>query len=140
MAKRRLLPVAGLFVVGVLLVLLAQTLGTNVVYFQTPSEALAIEAPSSTRLRLAGAVVPDSVIRVDGGVAFQLTDGLAVVNVRHQGEPPELFADGAPVVCEGSWSGRQFQSDRLMIKHGSEYRPPDVLETQAATPNARAMT
>ena len=29
-----------------------------------------------------------------------------------------------PVVCEGRWRGGHFESDRIMIKHGAEYRPP----------------
>ena len=38
--------------------------------------------------------------------------------------------DDAPVVCEGRWSasaaGSPFASDRIMIKHGSDYSPPKV--------------
>ena len=67
------------------------------------------------------------------GVRFRLTDGVSVVDVQHRGEPPELFADGAPIVCEGTWEGASFRSDRLMIKHGSEYEPPEVLDPATDT-------
>jgi len=30
-------------------------------------------------------------------------------------------------VCEGHWgTGRDFDSDRIMIRHGSDYTPPKV--------------
>ena len=66
------------------------------------------------------------VATVAGAVVFDLTDGVETVRVHHRGDPPELFEDGAPVVSEGHWTGDEFSSDRLMIKHGSEYAPPAV--------------
>jgi cytochrome c-type biogenesis protein CcmE len=109
-------------------------LSRNIVYFRTVSEAVS-ERPheGDARLRMAGAVVAGSVERRDDGVAFRLTEGGVVASVFHRGDPPELFKDGAPVVCEGRWAGTTFDSDRIMIKHGSEYRPPDV-QPPAGTP------
>ena len=107
--------------------LLIGGLMNNAVYFRTVSEARADRAQDGTsRIRVAGAVVPGSVVTTAGEVSFELTDGRAVVTVHHHGDPPELFADGAPIVSEGHWSGDAFDSDRLMIKHGSQYTPPDV--------------
>jgi cytochrome c-type biogenesis protein CcmE len=107
--------------------LLIVGLSRNVVYFRTVSEAVDTRPADGTdRLRLAGAVVPGTVHSTDGEVTFDLTDGLATVTVRHHGDPPELFEDGAPVVSEGHWAGSEFISDRIMIKHGSEYAPPTV--------------
>jgi len=86
----------------------------------------------SGRLRMAGAVVAGSVVPQEGGVAFKVTEGGKTVSVVHRGDPGELFKDGAPVVCEGrfvkgtSGESLRFESDRLMIKHGSDYRPPPV--------------
>lgn len=107
--------------------LLVGGLTRNVVYFRTVSEAVDERAADGAdRLRVAGAVVPGSVQTAGGEVSFDLTDGAATVHVRHRGDPPELFDDGAPVVSEGRWVGNEFSSDRLMIKHGSEYAPPAV--------------
>lgn len=122
-------------VVAVVVALGAMTvagLSNNVVYFRTVSEAVGTRAVDGTeRIRIAGAVVPGTV-EVDGEqVSFNLTDGLDVIRVHHRGAPPELFGDGAPVVGEGSWSGDEFHSDRLMIKHGSEYEAPDVDSPEA---------
>jgi cytochrome c-type biogenesis protein CcmE len=78
-----------------------------------------------------GAVVTGSQQPTADGVAFDVTDGVQRVRVVHHGSPPELFKDGVPVVCEGRWeaissSDWVFDSDRIMIKHGADYRPPAV--------------
>jgi cytochrome c-type biogenesis protein CcmE len=112
-------------------------LASNIVYFRTASEAEADRAQDGTHVfRLAGAVLPDSVRPAPGGVDFVLTDGHATVSVHHRGDPPELFRPGAPVVVEGHWASPAvqafFASDRILIKHGSEYSPPPVNQAQAA--------
>jgi cytochrome c-type biogenesis protein CcmE len=121
--------VAGGLCAAAVVFLLVGGLSRNIVYFRTVSEAVTAreKAPDDDgRLRMAGAVVTGSVVRTPDGVAFKVTEGGATASVFHRGDPPELFKDGAPVVCEGRWDGDQFASDRLMIKHGSEYRPPAV--------------
>lgn len=127
--KRLRYVVAGGLCAAAVVFLLVGGLSRNIVYFRTVSEAVEAHRQSPDndgRLRMAGAVVTGSVVRRDGGVAFQVTEGGATASVFHRGDPPELFKDGAPVVCEGRWSGDSFASDRIMIKHGSEYRPPPV--------------
>lgn len=110
--------------------LVFQVLSPNLVYFRTPTEALERREEEGTRrFRLAGNVVDGSVRESDDGVRFEVTDGESTVVVAHRGDPPQLFKDGAPVVCEGRWSGERFASDRIMIKHGEEYSPPKVTTT-----------
>ncbi len=43
--------------------------------------------------------------------------------MRHDGDPPELFQPGIPVVLQGSWAptGNEFLSDRILVKHSEEY-------------------
>lgn len=104
-------------------------LGENIVYFRTVSEAVQERAgDGDSRLRMAGEVVTGSLRSTTEGVQFRVTDGTADEQpvVVHRGDPPELFKEGAPVVVEGRWDGAVFNSDRIMIKHGSEYRPPNV--------------
>jgi len=136
---RTIVPVAVCVVaVGALLV---GGLTKNAVYFRTVSEAVdARGADGSGRLRVAGAVVPGTVVTRGSEVHFQLTDGVATVAVRHRGDPPELFEDGAPVVSEGHWAGDEFASERLMIKHGSAYAPPAVGGPGAPNPGGGADT
>ena len=112
----------------VAIVVLAVVLSENVVYFRTVSEAVASKkSDGDHRFRMAGKVVPGTVHETAKGVNFEITDGKATVAVIHRGDPPSLFKPGAPVVCEGHWtSGAAFASDRIMIRHGSEYKPPKV--------------
>lgn len=117
--------VAAAICVGAVTWLLAVALTSNIEYFRTASEAVAQRAHDGAHtFRLAGAVVPGTVHAVAHGVDFDVTDGRATVVVHHQGDPPELFKDGAPVVVEGHWSHSFFASDRILIKHGAEYTPP----------------
>ena len=41
--------------------------------------------------------------------------------VTHQGSPPQLFQPNIPVVLEGHFSGQQFLSDQIMVKHSAVY-------------------
>ena len=122
-------------IVGVVLV---AVLSQNVVYFRTVSEAVHDrKAQGGDRFRLAGAVVPGSRQPTRNGVNFEVTDGIQTVKVVSQGDPPELFKDSAPVLCEGRWgSGLTFDSDRILIRHGAKYTPPKV-DTKHA-PKAQA--
>jgi cytochrome c-type biogenesis protein CcmE len=43
------------------------------------------------------------------------------VDVAHRGDPPELFQPEIPVVLEGQWQGDTFASDRILVRHSSEY-------------------
>lgn len=139
---RYVVAVGGCLFAVVAVVVLTVVLSENVVYFKTVSEAVEDRENQGTeRFRLAGAVVPGSIVETRDGVRFSVTDGEQTAAVVHRGDPPELFENDAPVVCEGRWSavnaGAPFASDRIMIKHGSEYRPPKV-DTENAPRNERA--
>ena len=121
----------GCVVAVVAIVLLSVVLSNNVVYFRTVTEAVHNRADEGTsRFRLAGAVVDGSVHETPRGVRFDVTDGKNTVTVNHVGDPPDLFKEGAPVVCEGHWASSArnapFDSDRILIKHGADYEPPKV--------------
>lgn len=119
----------------VAIIVLAVALSQNVVFFRTVSEAVA-HRPSEQghRLRVAGAVVPGTIAQTAKGVRFEITDGKTTIPIEHEGDTPGLFKNGAPVVCEGQWSkGAAFDSDRILIKHGSEYTPPKVNTTGPQT-------
>ena len=123
--------VCGLVVV--IAIVLLVVLADNVVFYRTVSEAVRERSSQgSSRFRLAGAVVPNTVKETPAGVDFDVTDGKKTVHVVHQGDPPELFKARAPVVCEGHWArGLTFDSDRILIKHGAQYTPPKVNADQA---------
>jgi cytochrome c-type biogenesis protein CcmE len=127
--KRRAIIAAVVCVMAIVaIIVLAVALSQNVVFFRTVSEAVDNRASEQDdRLRVAGAVVPGTIAETRDGVRFDITDGKATIPIVHEGDAPGLFKDGAPVVCEGRWSkGEAFDSDRILIKHGSEYKPPEV--------------
>ncbi len=127
--RRRALVALGLCGVAVAaIVALAVALSENVVYFRTVSEAVARRrSDGDDRFRIAGQVVPGSVLETRSGVRFQITDGKAIATVVHHGDPPALFKEDVPVVCEGHWgAGAVFDSDRILIRHGNDYSPPKV--------------
>lgn len=114
----------------VAVIVLSVVLSQNVVYFRTVSEAVRTRASQGQgQFRMAGAVVPHTVHATATGVRFDMTDGHNTVQIDHTGSPPELFKDGAPVVCQGHWAqgtAEVFDSSLIMIKHGAEYSPPKV--------------
>jgi cytochrome c-type biogenesis protein CcmE len=126
--RRALIAVGACAAAVVAIVVLAVVLSENVVYFRTVSEAVQQRSTQGdARFRMAGKVVPGTVKETASGVRFEVTDGKATAQVLHHGDPPELFKAGAPIVCEGHW-GRAtvFDSDRILIRHGNDYKPPKV--------------
>ena len=103
-------------------------LGTNLVYFLTPTELLAKgNAAYDAPVRLGGQVVPGS---IDWDAAaldlrFDLSDGENSVPVRSKGAPPAMFKDTMGVVVEGTLTrGGVFESTNLMVRHSNEYKAP----------------
>ena len=102
-------------------------LGDNLVYYLTPSEAMAQQAdfPEGERFRLGGLVAEGSIEETSDGVNFALVEGDVTIEVHHVGNPPQLFRDNVGVVVEGAWSRDVIEADTLIIKHDEEYRSED---------------
>lgn len=107
-------------IIGVLVFLLAN-LSASLVYYNTPSEVKAREVDNS-RVRLAGRVTAGSVVEGTTTVAFTVEDCDTTIFVVHTGVPPQLFAEGRPVVIEGTWDGEVFSSNTMLVKHDEQYR------------------
>jgi cytochrome c-type biogenesis protein CcmE len=123
-SRRRLWLVAAV-VLAALGFLVFKGLGNATVYFKTADEAVAQRQGLGTRrFRLEGTVVPSSVHQTGNDVSFSVENRAVTVAVQHQGDPPELFRPGIPVVLEGHWQqgAAVFLSDRILVKHTSDYR------------------
>ena len=46
------------------------------------------------------------------------------VPVEAKDAPPQMFREGIGVVVEGSYDGKVFHADRVIVKHSNEYQPP----------------
>ena len=114
---------------GVIALIVALTLvglDKNLTYYLYPSEAVErrAEFPDGERFRLAGMVVEGTLERGDV-YTFEVTDGGAVVPVALHNAPPPLFAEGVPVLLEGSWAGDVFDATQALIRHDENYEIPE---------------
>ncbi len=117
-----------LVAVGAFLVITVSGIGENLVYYWAPAdiEANGDKAIGAT-IRLGGMVVEGSIKGgVDGSaLEFDVTDHKASVHVKSSGVPPQMFREGIGVVVEGTMTDAgHFESSRLMVSHGNEYRAP----------------
>lgn len=134
--RRFVLPALGVIIVA-LTVLMWTSLGENLVYYLTPTEALEQRGdfPDGERFRLGGLVLGGTLVEETEGLSFEVGDGAAVVQVVTDSQPPPLFAEDIGVVLEGYWEGDSFRADQLIVKHDEQYRAPDD-EGAYETPDA----
>jgi cytochrome c-type biogenesis protein CcmE len=119
--------------------ILVQGLGSATVYFKTADEAVAQKAELGTRRIRVEGIVQDDVQQVGDSVRFTISGDRQAVTVHHLGDPPQLFKPGIPVVLEGHWdpSGDWYESDRIMVKHSSEYKAKHPDRVTTTTVDAR---
>jgi cytochrome c-type biogenesis protein CcmE len=126
--RRRWLPLAVLAVLLMAIgILVYKGLSDATLYFRNADEAVAQRDSLGTRrFRLQGTVVGEPQ-RVGDSVQFAVEFNDVTVDVRHVGDPPELFREGVPVVLEGRWAEGEdvFDSDRILVKHDEEYESED---------------
>lgn len=121
-AGRWRLWVVGAILVGAFAVLLVEGLGSSLNYFETVDQAVAHRATlGSQTFRLEGVVVPGTVHRIPGGVAFMASGTRHRLYVVNHGNPPQLFQPDIPVVVVGHFAGSSFVSDQLIVDHTAQY-------------------
>lgn len=114
--------VALALVLGAVGFLVSKGLGDATVYFKTADEAVRDRGELGERRFRVEGLVEDGVAQDGDAVRFSIISAGVRVPIRHRGDPPELFRPGIPVVLEGRWDGDVYASDRIMVKHTSEYR------------------
>jgi cytochrome c-type biogenesis protein CcmE len=120
---------------GVATALILTAFEKNLMYFYSPSEVVAGEAPASRKFRVGGLVVNGSVKRVPDSLAveFTLTDTVHEVTVVYDGILPDLFREGQGIVAHGkSRPDRIFEASEVLAKHDENYMPPEVASALAA--------
>jgi cytochrome c-type biogenesis protein CcmE len=102
----------------------------NLLYFYTPAQVAAGEAPKNYSFRVGGLVVQGSVKRSEGvTVHFDVTDGAATVPVVYTGILPDLFREGQGIISIGKMNGQGvFEASEVLAKHDENYMPPEVGE------------
>jgi len=138
--QKRLAIVGGLVVVvGTATALVLNAFQSNLVFFYSPSQIAAHEAPESRTFRLGGLVQQGSVKREGTQVTFLVTDTAKTVPVSYQGILPDLFKEGKGVVAQGQLQGGVFVAREVLAKHDENYMPPEATEAlkQAAKTNQK---
>ena len=118
---------AGVALLGVAVALVLNAFQSNLVFFFTPSQIAAHEAPQGRAFRIGGMVVENSLKRDNDGltVRFAVTDTASTVPVVYRGILPDLFKEGKGVVAQGKLEGDgAFHATEVLAKHDENYMPP----------------
>jgi len=122
--KRMAIALGVVAVVGAATALVLNAFQSNLVFFYTPSQIAAKEAPGGRTFRLGGLVVEGSVKRDGVNVSFEVTDTAKTVPVQFSGILPDLFKEGKGVVAQGQLENGVFQAKEVLAKHDENYMPP----------------
>lgn len=140
--RRRLIAIVVVVLgVGSATALALRAFQENLLFFFSPSEVLAGNAPSAREFRLGGLVERASVVRAGDGltVRFRVTDLARTVTVNYQGILPDLFREGQGVVARGRLNDAGvFLATEVLAKHDENYMPPEVAASLKTARNAAA--
>lgn len=139
--KKIALITSGVTALCVAAILVLNAFQSNLVFFFSPSQVVANEAPVDKRFRIGGLVEMGSIQRNEGlTVSFAVTDNAEVIPVVYTGILPDLFKEGKGVVAQGKLSANGvFEADEVLAKHDENYMPPEAamaLEQAAAAQKA----
>ena len=133
--QRLALIVGGLVCLGLAAVFVLNAFNSNLVFFFSPTQVAAGEAPTSSVFRVGGLVKDGSLQRAGMDARFIVTDTTHEVEVVYQGLLPDLFKEGRGVVAQGKLDAQgRFTASEVLAKKDENYMPPEAAEalTQAA--------
>jgi len=119
--------VAGLALLGVAAALVLNAFRSNLVFFFTPTQVAAHEAPQGRPFRIGGLVEGGSLRREPNSlnVHFRVTDTAKTIDVAYTGLLPDLFKEGKGVVAQGTLAADgTFHATEVLAKHDENYMPP----------------
>ncbi len=128
--RHKKLALAGglLAAVGVAVALVLNAFQSNLVFFFSPSQVAANEAPSGRTFRIGG-LVEEGSLKVHGtDVQFVITDTARAVPVHFEGILPDLFKEGKGVVAQGQLHDGVFVAREVLAKHDENYMPPEAAD------------
>ena len=125
--KRLLAIVGGLVALGAATALVLTAFQDNLVFFFTPSQVAAKEAPQGRLFRIGGMVEKGSLKRDGVEVRFVVTDTAKTIPVVYRGPLPDLFREGKGVVAQGTLGvDGVFTAREVLAKHDENYMPPEA--------------
>jgi cytochrome c-type biogenesis protein CcmE len=127
--KRLAIIVSIVAAVGIATALVLNAFQSNLVFFYSPTQVAAQEAPVGRTFRLGGLVQAGSVQREGVMVRFQVTDTVKTIAVTYQGILPDLFKEGKGVVAQGQvGADGVFVAREVLAKHDENYMPPEAAD------------
>ncbi len=136
--KRLLLLLGGVVLLVAATALVLTAFRQNLVFFYTPSQVAAKEAPEGRVFRIGGLVEAGSVKREGVNVSFRITDTAQVVPVAYTGILPDLFQEGKGVVAQGQIGPDGiFRAREVLAKHDENYMPPEAASAVEKAHKAR---
>jgi cytochrome c-type biogenesis protein CcmE len=127
--KRIALILGGLVVLGLVVALVLNAFQSNLVFFFSPTQVAAGEAPKGQAFRVGGMVKMGSIQREQDGVTmrFVITDTEQDMTVAYKGILPDLFKEGKGAVAEGKLAADGvFVASTVLAKHDENYMPPEA--------------
>jgi cytochrome c-type biogenesis protein CcmE len=119
----------GVAALGIAAALVLAAFQKNLVFFFTPSQVAANEAPQGRTFRIGGMVVPGSLKREGVSVEFTVTDTAKSMRVTYRGQLPDLFREGKGVVAQGQLGADgMFRASEVLAKHDENYMPPEAAD------------
>jgi cytochrome c-type biogenesis protein CcmE len=139
--RKRLSIILGVLVaVGAATALVLNAFQSNLVFFYSPTQVVAREAPTQRTFRIGGLVQAGSVKREGVDVSFMVTDTAQTIPVRYRGILPDLFKEGKGVVAQGQLgTDGVFVAREVLAKHDENYMPPEAADAlkRAGTVNQK---
>jgi cytochrome c-type biogenesis protein CcmE len=114
----------------------------NMLYFFSPTQVMAGEAPQGRAIRVGGMVAQGSLQRASDSldVYFDVTDYQHTIKVQYQGILPDLFREGQGIVAIGEMrEDGSFNAREVLAKHDENYMPPEVADALKAAQAEGAM-
>jgi cytochrome c-type biogenesis protein CcmE len=129
--KRLALVGAGLALLAGAALLVLNAFRSNLVFFYSPTQVAAHEAPQGKPFRIGGLVQAGSLQRGADGVSvrFVVTDTAQSIPVVYSGILPDLFKEGKGVVAQGELGADGvFRAREVLAKHDENYMPPEAAQ------------
>jgi cytochrome c-type biogenesis protein CcmE len=127
--KRFALVFVGLAVLGLAAWLIFSAFQKNLVFFFTPTQVFAGDAPQGRTFRIGGMVEKGTLVHQPDGLTwrFVVTDMSKTLPVTYRGILPDLFKEGKGVVAEGKLGADNvFTAETVLAKHDENYMPPEA--------------
>ena len=117
---------------GIAAALVLNAFQKNLVFFFSPSQVVAKEAPVGRNFRIGGLVETGTLKRDNDGltVRFTVSDTVNNIPVVYKGILPDLFKEGRGCVAQGHvGNDGVFYAESVLAKHDENYMPPEAAQS-----------